>query len=145
MHNVKNNVISTGGRGDAGVRSADTVQATKDRVMAAMLTCPTQEQAAKQAHVSISTVKNYLADPAFSHELKERRGQILQDAAMQLQLTVSPAVECLLEIVRDKRASRAYRIQAAKALMDGAIRYTETAQLAEDIKELQAWKEQQDD
>jgi hypothetical protein len=62
---------------------------------------------------------------------------MLDDATKQLQQSLQPAITCLVEIVMDKRASKAYRISAAKSLIDNAQRFTETLDLFKRVKALE--------
>jgi hypothetical protein len=112
-------------------------EATRDRVLYALLHTNTNVEAARIAEVSVKTVSNYLRKDDFKRDYEDARTRMLDDATKQLQQSLQPAITCLVEIVMDKRASKAYRISAAKSLIDNAQRFTETLDLFKRVKALE--------
>ena len=110
----------------------------KERALAALVTCPTQEAAAKQAGISSRTLRNYLKDPEFSEEYKKRTGQLVTAATLQIQKSLAPAINALLEIAVDQEAGMMARVQAARGLLEYGIRLSELSDIYARIEALEA-------
>jgi hypothetical protein len=89
--------------------------------IAALLAEPTVEAAAARAGVSVHTLKNWLADPAFRAAYRRARREVVEGAVGRLQAAAGQAVETLLAVakggVRDGD-----RVRAAVALLGHAFR-----------------------
>lgn len=107
------------------------------RALAALLTEPTQEAAAKKAGVSPRTIRNYLADPEFSGAYRSAHEQLVTDATQQIQRSLSAAVDTLREIAEDQDAGKTARVAAARSLLEHGLRYTELADIMGRIAKLE--------
>jgi len=105
--------------------------------MAALLTSGTRREAARKAHVSESTIYNYLQDPVFSEEYENRRKQLITDASDQIQRGLAPAISTLREIAEDVKASKNARVAAARALIEYGIRLAEITDIYKRIDRLE--------
>lgn len=100
----------------------------RERVLDALLLCPTQKEAAEAAGVTDRTVRKYLADDVFKAEYDERRRALVSETAGALQKNMGEAVETLADAMRN--ASKPLeRMTAAKAVLDYGIKYTELSDL----------------
>lgn len=105
----------------------------RERVLAALLACPTEREAAAQAGVSESTVRKYLADESFRNEYDERRRALVTEAAAGLQKNMGEAVATIADVMRN--ASKPLeRVAAAKVVLDYGIKYTEIADLYDRVE-----------
>ena len=108
-------------------------QNNRERVLAALLTCSTETEAAEVSGVADRTVRRFLADADFRRELSERRLALIDGAAGALQAKISAAIETIGEIMQNEKAKPTDRLAAAKAILDYGIRYTELYDLAKRI------------
>ncbi len=104
------------------------------KALSALLTCPTKAAAAKEAGISDSTLRNYLADPEFQKEYKAAFGQLVTDATRQAQKALSPALSALRSIVEDESESAGSRIAAARSLLEYGLRLTEFNDILRDLE-----------
>ena len=97
----------------------------QNKAIAALLRCPTKQEAAKEAGIAESTLRSYLADPEFQTELRKAFARMVDDAANDLKRTLSPAIQALQDIVADEEQSASARISAARSLLEYSLRYSE--------------------
>lgn len=109
----------------------------QDKAIAALLTSNTQAEAAKKCGMSERTLRVYLDDPEFFTEYQRRRQQMVTDATRKLQLYMQSSIDTLYEIKNDAETPPAVRANAARALLDYGLKYTEVADLAERIAALE--------
>ena len=107
------------------------------RALAALLTEPNQEEAAKKAGVSSRTIRNYLTDPEFSGAYRAAHEQLVTDATQQIQRGLSSAVNTLREISEDPNAGKTARVSAARALLEHGLRYTEAVNILDRLQALE--------
>lgn len=110
---------------------------TKEKAIAALMTCPTKKEAAQKAGISDRTLRNYLADPDFQTAYQRAFTGIIEDATRQAQQTLSPALSTLREIMEDVEIPAAARVSAAKTALEYAIRLTETNDFAARLEALE--------
>lgn len=103
---------------------------TKEKALAALLTCSTKKEAAAQAGISDRTLRAYFTDPAFQEAYQRAFGGVVEDATRQAQKTLAPALSTLQEIMEDADIPAAARVSAAKAALEYAIKLTETNDFA---------------
>ena len=65
---------------------------SKEKALAALLTCTTKQQAAEKAGISPRTLRGYLADPEFQEEYKKAFSGLITDVTRQSQQSLSPAL-----------------------------------------------------
>ena len=112
----------------------------KERALQALLVCRTRAEAAKMAGIGESTLRGYLKEPEFLARYREAFGALVQDAARQAQQAISPALSTLVEIMQDTDKQDAARIQAARSVLEYALKLTEQEDILEKLRELERWK-----
>lgn len=110
----------------------------KERALAALVSCPTQEAAAEKAGISSRTLRNYMKDPEFAAEYKRMNSQLVTAATLQIQRSLAPAINTLREIAEDRAANMTARIQAARGLLEYGIRLSELGDVYARIEALEA-------
>jgi hypothetical protein len=101
-----------------------------EAIVAALLRGASYEHAADEAGCSRSTVVRRMADPAFRARLDGLRREMLARVADTLAAHALAAVETLGAIATDERAAPAARSNAARAILDAAVRFHDAADLA---------------
>lgn len=102
--------------------------ATRERVMAALLACITEKDAAEMAGVSARTVRNYLADAEFYEEFIEKCRNLVQTTTTTLQRSMIAAA-ATLDIIMRNSPKLDDKMRAAKYILDYGVRYTELTDL----------------
>jgi hypothetical protein len=103
----------------------------QDAAIAALLTEPTLEAAAKRAGVSESSLLRWLRDPPFRAEYRDARRAVVEQAVSGLQHATSEAVATLRRNLTCGAPSA--EIAAAKAILDQSFRGLEVLDHAEQI------------
>lgn len=109
-----------------------------------MLTCSTKEAAATAAGINSKTLRGYLKDPEFQEEYRKAFSELVSDAARQSQQSLSPALSTLREIVEDDGQNAQARIAAARSLLEFGLKLTEIADIIEQLRELEKWRDETD-
>lgn len=104
------------------------VTPAKERCIAALLTSKTKREAAEKAGVSERTLRSYFEDEEFCQQYRKAFSSMVQDAAGTAQQLIAPALSTLQDIMEDETANGGTRIQAARSLLEYALKLT--AQLA---------------
>lgn len=107
------------------------------RALAALLSEPTQEAAAKKVGISARTIRRYLAEEEFSEAYRQAHAQLVENATKQMQRGLSAAVDTLQEIATDQDAAKSARVAAARSILEQALRYTEIADIMGRIAKLE--------
>lgn len=97
----------------------------------------TRAEAARAAGVGESTLRGYMQDPEFVRRYQEAFGHMVQDATRQAQQAISPALSTLREVVEDEGQPAQARIQAARTILDQALKYMEISDILERIAKLE--------
>ena len=110
----------------------------QDALIAALLTSPTIQDAAKAVGVSETTAHRWLrTDEAFTAAyLKARRAAVGQ-AIARLQQLSSGAVAVLAQVASDKQAPASSRVAAASKILEVAIKAVELEDLEARIAALE--------
>src|SRR5262245_374802 len=85
------------------------------RAIAALLTCPTQAKAAKQAGIAERTLRSWQAQPEFAARYRDSQRRVLDCALAKLQELASEAVETLRKLLGNKNAG--LRCRAALGIL----------------------------
>ena len=112
--------------------------ARQQKALAALLTTPSKEAAAKAAGISARSLRDYLADPEFQSEYRKAFGNMVEDATRQAQQALAPALSTLREIVEDKEEDANARISAARAILSHGMKLIETTDILDRLTELEA-------
>jgi hypothetical protein len=95
-----------------------------------------QETAARQAGVSVSTVRRRLADPEFCRQLQALVAEMVQRTARALTAAGAEAVRGLLALLKDG-VPPAVRLGAIRAVLELGVKLRETADLEARIAALE--------
>jgi hypothetical protein len=107
----------------------------EDAALAALLACPTIEQAAEQAGISSATLYRWLHDPAFQQRYRSVRRSVVEQAITGLQQATGEAVAALRRNLTS--GVPAAEIAAAKAIIDQAVKGVELVDLVERVEQLE--------
>jgi hypothetical protein len=107
----------------------------EDAAIAALLACSTIEAAAEAAGIAGSTLRGWLADPAFQRRYRDARRQVVEHAVSGLQQATAEAVAALRRNLTC--GVPAAEISAAKSIMDFALKAVELVDLAERVEQLE--------
>lgn len=109
------------------------------------MTCKTRAEAAKAAGISLSTIRDYLADPAFREQLDSMLNEATDEAQRAAVGELLKSFRVLAVIRDDKSVSPTDRIRAAGKIIDSALRmrarYFEQAADDVDCEDSQAYFE----
>ena len=109
----------------------------KEKALQALLVSRTRAQAAKTAGIGESTLREYMKDPEFLDRYRETFGNLVLDAARQAGQAIAPALSSLREIVEDRGEAPQARIQAARYLVEYALRLGEQCDLLARLERLE--------
>jgi hypothetical protein len=123
---------------DAALPRAHT-RAGADTILIAQLGAGmTQAQAAEMAGVSVDTVQRRLADPVFRAQLERFRRDILDRTAFAIVSSTTAATDALRAVIENPESKGAEVVQAARVLLDNAVRFEEQTGLRSRIRALEA-------
>jgi len=101
------------------------------------LTCGmTAEQAARQAAVSVRTVRRRLKNPEFRRQIQEARADMVRRTAATLTAAGGEAVKTLVELMRSP-SPFAVRLGAARGILEIGMKARETAELEDRLAALE--------
>ena len=69
------------------------------QVLPFLLSCPTYEEAARQAHVSVKQIYCWLKTSDFKAELDKRRNEIIEEAVNKLKYNTTIAADTLIALL----------------------------------------------
>ena len=110
----------------------------QEKALAALLTAHTMREAAQQAGIDERTLRRYLQEPEFLTEYRKVSGEILRNARMTAQQSITPALDTLRSVCADREARAGDRIAAARSLLEWAVKLTEAADFEERLTALEA-------
>lgn len=109
---------------------------SKEQALEALLTCTTMDKAAQKCGLTTRTLYNYLnKDNEFRRRYDEGKAALVSKAVEKLQKRMAVAIESMSDIVDDEEVPANIRIQAARGILDYAMKLTETQDI---IKRLEA-------
>ena len=111
--------------------------ARQQKALSSLLTHPTLADAAKASGIAERSLYRYLRAPHFAECYRQARHQQVAQAVSLLQTSADQAVAVLIEIATSPTAKSTARVQAARALVEGALRATEMETLEARITELE--------
>ena len=95
---------------------------SKEKALAALLTSTTRKEAAEKAGISYRTIRTYLQDAEFAAEYRQRKGEIVDDAARRLTNAMQKAIE-VLENATDGKRTTAAALKASKLVLEYSARF----------------------
>jgi hypothetical protein len=93
----------------------------REQFIAALLSYPTVEAAAKAVGIGNVTAWRLRKDPAFAKQYRETTREAMRQAAAQLQSAAREAVD-VLRAIQSKADSEAARVSAARTILDMALK-----------------------
>ena len=116
----------------------------KEKALQALLVCRTRAEAAQAAGIGESTLRTYFQDPEFTERYEAAFADMVRDAAQQAKQTLSPALSTLREIMEDTGEQAQARITAARSILEYSLKLTEQADILEQLRELEKWRDETD-
>lgn len=114
----------------------------KEKLLAALLTSRSKKEAAAAAGIAERTMRTYFEDPEFCQRYREAFAGVIEDATRQAQALLMPALSTLQTGMEDEEIPAQARITAAKSIIDYSLKLTEQADILEQLRELERWKEE---
>lgn len=114
----------------------------KEKLLAALLTSRSKKDAAAAAGIAERTMRTYFEDPEFCQRYREAFAGVIEDATRQAQALLMPALSTLQTVMKDEEIPAQARITAAKSIIDYSLKLTEQADILEQLRELERWKEE---
>lgn len=114
----------------------------EDRALSALLTSKTKLEAAEKAGITDRTMRRYFENPEFCQRYREAFAGVVQDATRRAQQLLEPALSTLQTVMEDEEIPAQARITAAKSIIDYSLKLTEQADILEQLRELERWKEE---
>lgn len=114
----------------------------KEKLLAALLTSRSKKEAAAAAGIAERTMRTYFEDPEFCQRYREAFAGVIEDATRQAQALLMPALSALQTVMEDEEIPAQARITAAKSIIDYSLKLTEQADILEQLRELERWKEE---
>ena len=114
----------------------------KEKLLAALLTSRSKKEAAAAAGIAERTMRTYFEDPEFCQRYREAFAGVIEDATRQAQALLMPALSTLQTVREDEEIPAQARITAAKSIIDYSLKLTEQADILEQLRELERWKEE---
>lgn len=109
----------------------------REIALAALITCPSIETAAKKAGIGKSTMYALLREPDFKTEYEERQRKILDQACESVLHGVQNASETLWKVCTDENINPQTRVQASRAILEYALKYKEDVEFDRRIRALE--------
>lgn len=114
----------------------------KEKLLAALLTSRSKKEAAAAAGIAERTMRTYFEDPEFCQRYRQAFAGVIEDATRQAQALLMPALSTLQTVMEDEEIPAQARITAAKSIIDYSLKLTEQADILEQLRELERWKEE---
>ena len=114
----------------------------KEKLLAALLTSRSKKESAAAAGIAERTMRTYFEDPEFCQRYREAFAGVIEDATRQAQALLMPALSTLQTVMEDEEIPAQARITAAKSIIDYSLKLTEQADILEQLRELERWKEE---
>lgn len=120
-----------------------TLKNSKDeKILAALVSCSTVVDAAKECGVVPSTVYARLKDPDFKKKYDELRLDLLERNTAKIQMQLGSAIDVMAEVMSDGENSPQVRLNAADALIRNNLKLTEQTDI---LRRLEALERMQHD
>lgn len=123
------------------VREPPTLSPRDEKIMNALLTSPSIEAAARNAHISKVTIYKRLNDPAFIAEYKARSENITRSVLTAIKANMITASDYIDSVIRSPETSVSEKLAAVSIVMkngtqlvNNAMKY-ETIEAAEDYED----------
>jgi hypothetical protein len=119
-------------------REMADLAANQQKFLTALIAAPSLGVAAGRVGLSERTASRYLADPDFQDAYRAAQREALAVAMGKLSSLTGAAVATLQALLTDDTVPPAVRLAAAKAILDTAVKWVDTADLQERLAALEA-------
>lgn len=110
----------------------------QQKALVALIRAPTAREAATEAGIGYSTLRRWLGeDEEFRREYERTLSELVSDAARQAKQSMAPALSTLREIVEDQESPPAARVQAAREILNGALKLAELTDVLSRLDKLE--------
>lgn len=114
------------------------VTANKQRALTALLTSKTRVEAAEKAGLDPRTLRRYFeTDREFAEAYRRELSKLIDDAAAQAKLALSPTLSTLQDITADTDQPGNVRVSAGRAVLEFALRLIEQADVVSKLDALE--------
>lgn len=110
--------------------------AKQEQALAALMTYPTRNEAAKAAGITTRTLRGYFKDPAFRERYREMCFEIMEDAALRSKRILDKSLTTLEAIMDSEEINPAIQRQAAHDAAEIALRLDDTINVRRELAEL---------
>lgn len=117
----------------------------QEAAIAALLTEPTIEAAARSIGVGERTIRRWMQLDGFRAQYRQARQALVEGAVSELQRASGEAVRVLREVAADPETPASARVAAARALLSEMYRGVEIIELDERIGNLEQMNKQGDE
>lgn len=107
------------------------------RIIAALLANPTVNSAAESLKMSPNEVEKCLKDPVFKHAYLAAQDAVLTHVTGYLTNTIGEMSKLLLDMANDNRLPHQIRLNAIKVVFEYSVKFTETNNVLQRIKNLE--------
>ena len=121
--------------GDSGSAGHGDKGRLRERAIAALLSAPSLEQAAKKAGLSRATLYRWMREPDFKTALRAARREVVDATIGRLQAATAEAVTALVKALTCTTPT--VRVSAARAILEFSFRSVELGDLEERLSALE--------
>jgi len=100
----------------------ERLERLKSKAIAALLTEHTLAGVARRCDITTGTLRRWLQDPAFAHELAQAKEAVVSGAVRQVQEGTLSGIEVLKELAEDEDRPDHIRLGAARSLVEFGVR-----------------------
>ena len=104
-----------------------------EKLISALLSCSTNEQAAKMAGLSVSQLYRRMREVGFKQRYEAAKQQLFSRTLEKAQKALFDAVDTLVSVMHDQTAGQQTRINAALGLIQAATRLQKSAQTEKEL------------
>ena len=108
-----------------------------ESIIAALLSTSTIKAAAETVGLTERAIYDRMKTPEFRELYKEARQKMLHVATARLQNSVSDAISTLVDVMENAEIAAQTRVNAAMAVLQYCLRYTEAVDFAERMEALE--------
>ena len=121
------------------------MKVSDEQIIAAILSCSTNIQAAEACKLSEKQFYNRLSRPELKEKLAAARSKLLESATSSIAARVGEAVETMASIMHSEETPAQTRLNAADAIVRNSLKMSERTDVLDRISELEkAVKEVED-
>lgn len=113
------------------------MKVSDEKIIAAIMTATTNDEAAKIAGLSLTQFYNRIRQPAFKEKLKDARSRLVDRATTALQARMGEAVDTMAAVMRDPEAPAQTRLNAAEAVLRNSLKLSERGDIIDRLEALE--------